>query len=371
MKLLLTLSACGLLAAPALAQGGCDDLLAAFKACRNVNAELPVADVLGDAPDFEVYAEGGRPYRSIYGAQYGEYFGITGFTRADTFPADSSYLEFDLESADGRPLIINAIDLRYSRDEGGPRKLVLRSSLDGFAANLYVDESISDTPELNYAAFATPLEAAQVTFRLYLYDAGLGDYNGLFNLVTFDGNPDEVAIQFKGCIVSPLPVELTSFTASPSGEVAELAWTTASERDNAYFAVELSADGASFEEVGRVDGAGTTGTAQSYDFAHLARRGGAHYFRLRQVDFDGRDSYSEIVAVDLDGTAALQVANTVAERELVVSSAGPVAYRILSLSGDVAQAGQLGGGREPIDVRALAPGMYVLTDGATAVRFVR
>ena len=372
MKSLLTLLACGLLAAPAYAQDGCGDLLVGYKACSGARGTNNVGPELSDGSGgFAVYAENGMPSSGVTGVVSTTPDGVTGFTRSASLVEDSSYLQFTFRGRAGRVLTVTGIDLRYSRDSGGPRQLAIRSSADGFASDLFADAISTDVPEDQYVTFGVPVEGQELTFRIYLYGAGNGDYDGVFFLHPFAGNPEDVALQFEGCVVSPLPVELSAFTASATGEVAEFAWTTASERNNDYFAVELSADGASFEEVGRVDGAGTTGTAQSYGFPHVARRGGTHYFRLRQVDFDGQDSYSEVVAVDLDGAAALTVTNTVAERELLVSVAGPATYRILSRSGDVAQAGQLGGGREPIDVSALAPGMYVLTDGITAVRFVK
>ena len=297
--------------------------------------------------------------------------GVTGFTTDPALDLSSSYLEYTFRGRAGRIVSVTGIDFGYSRDSGGPRQLVIRSSVDGFTDDLFVDGSISTgTAEYAGPRFAVPLEAEEITFRIFLFDAGNGNDNGVFYLQPFGGG-SENALQFKGCIISPLPVELTAFTGTASGEVAELSWVTATERDNDYFSVEHSADGATFAAVGQVDGAGTTGTAQAYGFAYAAQRGGTHYFRLRQVDYDGQFSYSEIVAVDLAGVAALTVANTVAEQELVVSTGAATSYRILGLSGEVAQAGQLGGGREPIDVSALAPGMYVLTDGVTSVRFVR
>ncbi|UOQ98289.1 T9SS type A sorting domain-containing protein [Hymenobacter sp. 5317J-9] len=72
---------------------------------------------------------------------------------------------------------------------------------------------------------------------------------------------------------------------------------TASEKHNAYFAVERSTDGQRFAEVGRRDGAGTSATRTEYEFLDASFRASASgqvYYRLRQVDTNGEHSYSPV-----------------------------------------------------------------------------
>ena len=370
MKSVLTLLLSGAFAAASFAQSdaGCDDLIAAYKACTGINGTA-----LAEYAAPNVKAEDGKPAPNhvIRGVTYTDTYGVTGFTRSQDADPDSSYLAFTFESTNGNVLNVTGLDLSYSRDVGGPRKLVIRSSADGYSSDLFVDNDIETSPEFNAPRFDTPIEGDEITFRIYLSDAGVGDYNGLFNLNPFDGNPDGTALQFKGCSISSLPVELTSFAATAAGDFAELTWTTASERDNDYFSVERSDDGLLFAEVGRVSGAGTTGRAQSYSFAQAADGDGTVYFRLRQVDFDGQYDYSDVVAVDFEGTQSLSVANTVAQNELQVVTGEETLYNVMTLSGNVALSGQLGEGRTSLDVSSLRPGMYILTDGKTSVRFVK
>ncbi|MDX9758874.1 MAG: T9SS type A sorting domain-containing protein [Bacteroidota bacterium] len=100
----------------------------------------------------------------------------------------------------------------------------------------------------------------------------------------------------------PVPVELTSFSArSLDGEV-RLQWQTATETNNFGFAIERSRDGAEWEEVGFVPGAGTTYSPKSYTYndrlsdEHLRLPRLA--YRLRQMDRDGTTEYSNIVFVN-------------------------------------------------------------------------
>ena len=94
---------------------------------------------------------------------------------------------------------------------------------------------------------------------------------------------------------APLPVELTSFTASAVDGSVLLNWETATEVNNYGFDVESSVDGESFSVVGFVEGHGNSNTPQSYS---LTATDGAKYYRLKQLDTDGGFEYSEVVEVE-------------------------------------------------------------------------
>jgi hypothetical protein len=99
-----------------------------------------------------------------------------------------------------------------------------------------------------------------------------------------------------------LPVELVSFFASSSNHGVQLVWKTASELNNDYFTIERSNGGEKFEEVLKVKGMGTKVTETSYSSKDTAPFKGISYYRLKQTDFDGRFSYSNVVSVSIDGT---------------------------------------------------------------------
>lgn len=95
-----------------------------------------------------------------------------------------------------------------------------------------------------------------------------------------------------------LPIELLSFTATCNGKYAELAWSTASERNNDYFVIERSEDAKDFVEVGRVAGAGNSIEQLDYTYNDYGIHGGDNYYRLVQVDYDGTRTVSEIVVAN-------------------------------------------------------------------------
>jgi hypothetical protein len=99
---------------------------------------------------------------------------------------------------------------------------------------------------------------------------------------------------------SPLPVELTAFTATLAGQAAvSLAWATASEKNSQQFEVERSLDGRTFAPLGTVAAAGRSSAPRSYELLDARLPGSAAllYYRLRQVDLDGTFSYSPVRTV--------------------------------------------------------------------------
>ncbi len=114
------------------------------------------------------------------------------------------------------------------------------------------------------------------------------------------------------CVVNiNLPVEFSSFEASyVGGSEVMLAWETASETDNAGFYVEHQIGSAQFEEIGFVEGNGTTTDARSYTFRATGLDAGHHVFQLKQVDFDGAFDYSQVVeaTVELPSSFVLEPA---------------------------------------------------------------
>lgn len=94
-----------------------------------------------------------------------------------------------------------------------------------------------------------------------------------------------------------LPVELTSFNVLRTRAGYLVEWQTASETNNAGFAIEQSSNGGPWHEVGYVPGAGTTSTSSSYSYTINSSEDGLHRFRLRQIDLDGAWNYSSMVEI--------------------------------------------------------------------------
>ena len=119
-----------------------------------------------------------------------------------------------------------------------------------------------------------------------------------------------------GDINSPLPVRLVSFTAKLKKGLTNLAWTTASELNNNYFEVERSSDGYNFTAIGIVKAKGNSNSRFDYTFvdqesANLLGSANVLYYRLKQYDMSGHSDKSNVVSVNLFGTAVFEVVSTV------------------------------------------------------------
>jgi hypothetical protein len=97
-----------------------------------------------------------------------------------------------------------------------------------------------------------------------------------------------------------LPIEIASFTTRSYTDKVWLQWTTASEDNNNYFVIERSKDGIHFEEIGIVAGTGTSKQMHNYSYSDKQPYDGLSYYRLKQVDFDGHYSYSNMRSADLN-----------------------------------------------------------------------
>ncbi|MCS7073498.1 MAG: GEVED domain-containing protein, partial [Bacteroidia bacterium] len=96
--------------------------------------------------------------------------------------------------------------------------------------------------------------------------------------------------------ITPFPVELLLFTATPQTQFILLQWKTATEINNAGFVVEKSLNGTQFDSIAWVVGQGNSNTTNSYQEIDLRVTPGIrYYYRLKQVDWDGSFHYSPII----------------------------------------------------------------------------
>lgn len=168
-----------------------------------------------------------------------------------------------------------------------------------------------------------------------------------------------------------LPVELTAFAAARHGRGVLLTWTTAQERDNAYFQVERSPDGREFTALGRVAGQGTSTSVHSYAYPDAAPLAGLSYYRLRQVDRDGAEHLSAVRTVAAVAEAGARLAATAypnptpGRLTLVCSGAAPKSLQVVVSTpvGKVLRTLELplnGAAEASLDLSALPAGVYLL-----------
>ncbi len=125
-------------------------------------------------------------------------------------------------------------------------------------------------------------------------------------------------------VQNPLPVELTLFTGKRINGTVNLNWTTLSEKENDFFAVERSSDGKSFEVRGQVKGFGTSVDVHHYTFNDPDNSSPMLYYRLKQYDWNGESHLSKTIALSRKNTGELALSlypNPLnADHELIIQS---------------------------------------------------
>lgn len=137
-----------------------------------------------------------------------------------------------------------------------------------------------------------------------------------------------------GDCLSPLPIQLIEFRGSSRPHDVLLEWVTASEMNNKEFLIERSADGRTFEAIGTVPGAGYSTTRLEYTWIDDEPLPSAAYYRLRQMDFDGSHTLSDvIVAGRTSGRPEPMVTKLTDGTWWLSMTKEGTAWRILDLSG--------------------------------------
>jgi hypothetical protein len=184
----------------------------------------------------------------------------------------------------------------------------------------------------------------------------------------FDARGGTIGANVSFCAATastqPLPVTLTSFTATLRAETVLVQWTTAAELNNQEFVLERSADGRQYQALQTVAGRGTVLTASTYTTTDSQPLPGLSYYRLRQVDLDGTRRYSPAASVRRTAATISAYPNPTPDAltlDLRALPAGPCTVRLLNLPGQLVLAQALAGGQaQPLSLAALPAGTYLL-----------
>ena len=129
--------------------------------------------------------------------------------------------------------------------------------------------------------------------------------NGTFNYYVRDASSGNcIEDTFTVNVSGTLPISLASFNAVLNKDKVMLDWTTSQEQNNRYFTIEKSNDGNNFSFLGRVNGAGSSATTNTYHLTDQTPCEGENYYRLSQTDFDGNIKYHDIKRINYKSSRA-------------------------------------------------------------------
>lgn len=201
----------------------------------------------------------------------------------------------------------HSITLNWQSGSGSSRIVVMKqgSALTALPVNLSV-----------YPANSVFGSGSQLGAGEYVVYSGTGNQvtvTGLthsttyhFRIFEFNGSDGPVynttnILSGSATTQAALPLKWVSFTVKESNGEAVLEWTTTNEHNTAYFVVERSVGDMKFIAIDSLQAKGSTGNNQ-YRFADKTKPAGTVYYRIRQVDADGKYEYSKLVRIDAAGT---------------------------------------------------------------------
>lgn len=227
-------------------------------------------------------------------------------------------------------------------------KLKSLSGLDNIIASPLQEVMILDSPLLS--------ECSIKSICSYLRDPSR--YSAIYNNAV--GCASEEEVRQSGVCVA-FPVKLVNFAGKTTAEGNTLTWQTTEEVINKGFEIEKSRDAQSFQKVGFIKGYGDTMNDQMYSFTDVSPFT-TTYYRLKQLDFDGRSTYSSIIVVKKGGHSANVYPNP-ARGELHIQSANKnQPFSIRNTQGfSVMESPVLPS--KPLDTSALQSGLYMITVG--------
>ena len=134
-----------------------------------------------------------------------------------------------------------------------------------------------------------------------------------------DCDPATVTIYIDPSTPPLLGVSLINFSALKNAKASLLKWATASESNNNYFEIQRAIDNKNFITIGMVNGSGNSNAVRHYEFTDNFPHDGANFYRLRQVDFDGRATVSPVRTVSFNTSQTLSLFPNPTTNELSIS----------------------------------------------------
>lgn len=181
----------------------------------------------------------------------------------------------------------------------------------------------------------------------------------------------------KGALSLILPIELLNFTAVKKNQANLLTWATASEKNNIGFYIERSNDATNWQSIGFEKGAGESNQKLTYNFSDETPLS-MSYYRLRQVDVDGRETLSKVISVEQKGRLnALLTPNPAGDvLNVTLQNEGKdVAVSVYDMVGRKVLSNTFSGTQSALNVANLVSGIYTISlqsEGKTSIqKFVK
>lgn len=163
---------------------------------------------------------------------------------------------------------------------------------------------------------------------------------------------------------SSVPVTMLDLKATKQQAKVILDWSTATESNSSHFIVEHSSNGIEYDQLNRVQAAGNSSTLRQYTSNDEHPYTGWNYYRIKEVDLDGKVMYSKVAAVAFDKTTTAVVYPNPTSGDVTLnmtnSSNSFLSYALYDAEGRLLLTSAISGDKTIIHTASLAPATYVL-----------
>jgi hypothetical protein len=193
-------------------------------------------------------------------------------------------------------------------------------------------------------------------------DCNTATVESLFcNNITIDICGPGITNQTITCPSNPLPIELIEFSGIEYDTSILINWVTATETNNEYFSLYKSNDGINFNMIYNTPGAGNSTITLNYSYIDDNNIKQLQYYKLKQTDYDGLTSESNIIAVESD----ICNSNIIITKEFIKISVNnnDIDYRIIitDMCGKIIVSKYLSGVQSVNMVNTLSSGLYSIS----------
>lgn len=134
-----------------------------------------------------------------------------------------------------------------------------------------------------------------------------GTYTVQVKAISFSSGDCKSLSPVTVIVTGSLPLVLLDFQVLYQSGISKLKWATTAEQNLSRFEIERSIDNARFTSIGQVAATGVNGNDQHYSFEDRNPEGKTIYYRLRMIDLDGKEKYSNVVVVRLPKNVGISI----------------------------------------------------------------
>lgn len=173
---------------------------------------------------------------------------------------------------------------------------------------------------------------------------------------------------FASTTTTPLPVDLSSFTATATAGQVQLEWSLAKPGEGKEYIIERSRDARHFDAIGRVEASALS----DYSYTDRQPLSGKSYYRVHIVELSGQESYTHIAAVTRSTDSYLRAYPSPASRDITIESADnvPIQGQLYDLQGSKIMNVHTSSG-QTLDISSIPSGVYILRVGSESIRIVK